>query len=360
MSTIPLRYLRSREGLTLSDYHHGRRLFGDNQNELVPKFSFLYHVYFNINPAISFKPNNNKVDTVGMLVKSVDLPKFTIQTKELRAYNQTAHIQTGIKYEPVSMKFHDDSADVVREFWYNYMTWYYGDAYNKQDEYFTNQQNRYADRKSQQFGYNPRDVNNTRFLQSIKIYSLSKGKYSEYILVNPTIETWKHGEHQAGQSDFIGHDMSVKFETVLYNSGLVTDGDVSGFGLHHYDNTDHGLYNAGYALPTAVGKSSLTDSLNPAKKPGFFGGLVNKLGRLAVNTAVSAASNKLRNTKFGNGFGGVIAESAANAAFSSAASAIGNKTNQVFPSIGKTFIQNGTSSANSTAQGFSSATHQDT
>jgi len=61
----------------LGDYQHAARLFTDNNHALAPKTKFLYHVFFDINPtAASIIPtiNAQKINEMGMLVKSADLP----------------------------------------------------------------------------------------------------------------------------------------------------------------------------------------------------------------------------------------------------------------------------------------------
>jgi hypothetical protein len=352
LSTIPGKYLTSKNGNRFGDYQHGRRVFADNQNELVPKFSFLYHVYFELNTDTKLGTDNIKTKTLGLMVKSVDLPKFTIQTKDLNAYNQHIVVQTGIKYDPITIQFHDDSADLVREFWYNYMTYYYGDAYNDKNDYHTYQKDRYQQRTSQQFGYAPRDNVNTRFLNSVKLYSMSKGYYSEYTLVNPTIDSWQHGTHQAGQNEFIGHTMRLKYETVLYDRDVVSKNyKPLGFAQEHYDNNPKGIGindNAPYAgLAAAPGYVFNRNTGLPQRSNSLLG----RLGNFALNTAIGAAQNRLARTKLGNGFAGVIARNAANAAFSGVTSAVTNKANQFFPSLGKVFTPAGTSSADVTGKG---------
>jgi len=352
LSTLPGKYLSAQTGNRFGDYAHGRRVFADNNNELVPKFSFLYHVFFDINTDTQYN-NNLKTKTLGLMVKSMDLPKFTMQTKDLHAYNQHVVVQTGIKYDAINMQFHDDSADLVREFWYNYMTYYYGDADNDINSLHTFQDNRYTQRTSQQFGY--RNRANTRFLNSVKLYSMSKGHYSEYTLVNPTIDSWQHGSHQAGQNEFIGHAMRIKYETVLYAHGeIARNSNPPGFAQEHYDNTPKGL--GPNVTPSYRGLDAapgyIVDKNTGLPRPSQSNTLLGRLGNFALNTAIGAAQNKLARTNLGNGFVGVIGRNAANAAFSGVASAVTNKSNQFFPSLGKVFTPSGSSSANVTGKGI--------
>ena len=207
-------------GSQLRDYRHGQRLFGNNNNELMPKFGYQYHVYFGINTLSTTQfgvGNNTKQTELGMLVKSVDLPKFTLQTKDLNAYNQHITVQTGIKYEPVQILFHDDSANLVRNFWQDYMKYYFGDSYNDMTTYQAHKLNRYSNRQSQRWGYNPRDAAIPQYIDYITVYSLHQQHYTEYQLINPTIDSWSHATHQAGASEFIANTMRIKYEGVIYS-----------------------------------------------------------------------------------------------------------------------------------------------
>jgi len=346
--------------LRLKDFAHGQKLFGVNQNRLSPKYSFLYHVYFEINPAASnaeqtmYKGNSDHIKEVGMLVKSVDLPKFEVEIKDFNAYNQRIPVQTGIKYNPVKIDFHDDSANIVRNFWEDYMTYYYADAYNSNDVALAMKNNRYSPaQRSSAWGFDPRAT--MPYLKSVKIYSMSMDQYSLYTLINPTITSWTHGTHVAGQNDFIGHSMSLKYEYVRYEDGAIQnlnqsnaeslDTGVLGLSKIHYDpdrseltkdnryiNSIRGLTQkekenllpstAAYAR--AAWQINLTEEAEyeaEARKYRNWGerqygaaprspaastlgsrlrASIARAGQSVINSTIIKAENRLRNTKIGN------------------------------------------------------------
>ena len=83
-----------------------------------------------------------------------------------------------------------------------------------------------------------------QYIQGIRIYSLYQQQFSEYQLVNPTITSFKHGDHaQGSEGGLLQHEMSVQFETVKYLTGSVTKNTVGGFIDLHYDNTPTPLVN---------------------------------------------------------------------------------------------------------------------
>ena len=111
---------------SLRDFSHASTAFLANGYEFIPRNKFLFHVYFNINvdiPNLSeiFKPD---LTNLGLLVKSVQLPSYTINVDTLNSYNRKKNIQTKMEYGPVTIEMHDDQADLVRTMWYNYFSYY--------------------------------------------------------------------------------------------------------------------------------------------------------------------------------------------------------------------------------------------
>ena len=344
----------------LKDFFHGERLFGANNNRLIPKYSFLYHVSFVINPfneKTMYTQTSDALKEVGMLAKSVELPKFDIETKELNAYNQRVNVQTGIKYQPVKIEFHDDSANVVRHFWEDYMTYYYNDSNNAVSTAEAMSANRYAVPISNFWGYLPRDP--VAYLVAVKIFSLSQQKYSLYTLVNPIIDAWSHGTHVAGQNEFLGHSMSLRYEYVQYESGFIQnskddESEVPGFGEIHYDKIYSTLTRSGYidgSEEFPSGKDSRLNALqryadpfedDPYKTYGalprgprtstLFSRLedrIKRAGQSVIDTSISKAQGRLRNIKIGNSTVNNILQPALQNTISQGAAGLDNA---IFPS----------------------------
>jgi hypothetical protein len=227
----------------LRDYRHAARIFTDSNFRLTPKYNFLFYVEFDFNPLIT-NISNRAAQELGMIVKSVTLPKYTIDNKTHNAYNRKNLVQNRISYDPVSITFHDDQADNVRSFWYDYYSFFFRDS-DYADVTYTGV-HKYQSRPSFDWGYSPRPTvgyNNSysnqpyQYIQSIRIYSLYQKNFSEYTLVNPLITTFKHGDHVNGEAGLMEHQMTVNFETVKYRTGYVTDNNVGGFVDLHYDTT---------------------------------------------------------------------------------------------------------------------------
>lgn len=228
----------------LRDYRHAARIFTDSNFRLSPKYGFLFYVEFDFNPLIT-EITNQSAQEIGMIVKSVSLPKFTIDTKIHNAYNRKNIVQNRINYDQVQITFHDDQSDNVRNFWYDYYSYFYRDPDYADSTYQS--PHKYQSRPSFDWGYTPRPavgynsstgVQPYQYIQAIRIYSLYQGNFSEYELVNPIITSFKHGDHSVSEgSSLLEHQMSVQFETVKYQTGYVTNNTVGGFIDLHYDNT---------------------------------------------------------------------------------------------------------------------------
>lgn len=274
-------------GDTIADRTHASKLFVDNNYARSPKYSWLYHVFFQVSEVAEYYKDTNKLTETGMLVSDVTLPSYQINTQEQNSYNRKEIIQSKITYNPVSISFHDDQSEIVRNFWYDYMNYYYRDtdmgysdrsgsitpAYHMIPKYLAGNRELFN-----KFGYTPRQTNNystAQFLHSIKIYSLHQKRFSEYTLINPIITSFSHDQHSASAQGTLTHKMDVQFTTVLYASGYVSKDTVAGFADLHYDKSPSPLTSAGGGTNSILGPGgilSAVDSITGEAGKGNYGG----------------------------------------------------------------------------------------
>lgn len=277
-------------GDNLRDYRHASKLFVADNYRLMPKYGFLFHVAFDINPNVGANnpTNPNFKDEIGMLVKSVSLPKFNIDVKKYNAYNRPNFVQTKVNYESINISFHDDSADVVRNFWFDYYNYYYRDAdystgSNGSTSAYTMEHKYKPERATTKWGYTPRNTSTGPYLNAIRIYSLHQKRFSEYILVNPIIRSFKHGEHaHDANNTTMQHDMVVEYESVLYYYGTVSKDTVNGFVNLHYDTAPSPLKLAG-ASKSIFGVGGILESggdIMEDVRNGNWGAAIFKSGRV--------------------------------------------------------------------------------
>jgi len=280
-------------------YAHATKLFVEDNYRLAPKSAHLYYVYFDVNPGalslVSSAPQ--QYIEAGMLAKRVELPKFNTNTKTLNAYNRKNIIQTHITYDPITIQFHDDAADVVLSFWNDYYSYYYRDSDYTPESYTS--PSKYQPRANQDWGFTPRSQSVAPFLNSIKIYSMHNKEFTEYILINPSITAWRHGEHNSSEGGgLMEHSMTIAFETVQYRGGVVDlENEPIGLGLH-YDN---------YLSPISSGNEPVNTYRRDFSSPDSYYN-VNYGAPLNIPSlsAVNASINNLTNRLVGGLVGGVV------------------------------------------------------
>lgn len=283
--------MATQDNVTLFDRNHAAKIFIPNNFGLMPKYGWLFHVAFDINPEIS-RVSNEDVLRMGLIVKNASLPKFTVDTKTLNAYNRVDIVQTKVKYDPVTIKFHDDNLDVMRNFWYDYYSYYYRDADWNENIYAA--ATKYSERQNQTWGYTPRQYpasssNTQQYLSAIRIYSLHNKKFAEYTLLNPIITNFQHGEHaQGGEAGTLENTMTIQFQAVKYQYGQVSEDTVTGFAHLTYDSRE-----------STMGTTNVTDRDVHDLAEGMTGlsGIMNNLknlnGAAIAGAALSAGASAL-------------------------------------------------------------------
>jgi hypothetical protein len=265
----------------LRDYTHASKTFRTNSYGYAPKFKFLFHVYFDINKdLISATQSWNEDSNFGLAVKSVELPKYQFDVATLNQYNRKRLVQTKIKYQPISIKFHDDNNNIIRNMWNVYYTYYYKDA--TQDIVKTNANKRNIYQPSIQgdedWGYigegtdGPTASNASlgmskpAFFKSIDIFGFNQHNFVQYKLVN------EHDTYAYSESGVMENSMSIDYETVKYYEGAL-DGRTPGqlvkeFGdVKHYDTRLSPIARPG-SNASILGQGGLVDAV---------GGIINDL-----------------------------------------------------------------------------------
>ena len=300
------------------DYTHAAKTFRTNGYQYSPKFKFLFHVYFDINPAVYAK-GIAQGSNFGLAVKTIDLPKYNIDTAILNQYNRKRLVQTKIKYQPITITFHDDNGNLVNDMWYNYYTYYFQDA-NKpilspsgrqtpqQLERYVgapdyNSRNLYSDSISgdEDWGFigetsNPsgttsqsnQGISKIPFFKNIQVFGFNQHNFIQYTLINPVITAFNHDTYDYSQGNgTMSNTMTIDYETVKYSEGAI-DGNnpsniVTGFGLvTTYDRTQSPIQRPG-ANSTILGQGGLVDAAG-----GFINDLSNGNILGAIRTAGTA------------------------------------------------------------------------
>lgn len=322
----------------LRDFTHASKTFRTNSYQYAPKFKFLFHVYFDINtqfisPALNWPKDAN----FGLTVKNIQLPKYSFDTQILNQYNRKRVVQTKIKYDPVSIAFHDDNGNLLRRLWYTYYTYYYKDATQtdgwdnssgvsipggptniKSD---MNRRNIYDSDigGNDDWGYIGETsksqktpvaaglgVSKVPFFRAINIYGFNQHNFVMYRLINPMIESFGHDTYDYSNGNGVmENQMTLQYETVKYYEGALDgrnpDDIVKGFGSSTtYDRTLSPIARPG-SNATILGQGGLVSAVGGVLEDienRNWSGAIQKIGASAntfknPQTIVNAAKSEV-------------------------------------------------------------------
>jgi hypothetical protein len=299
----------------LRDFTHASKTFRPNAYQYAPKFKFLFHVYFEINPsayAVGLPQNVN----FGLAVKSVKLPSYSFDTHQLNQYNRKRIVQTKIKYDAVDINFHDDNGNSIRNMWYNYYTYYYKDAskpvvsisgrqaqvegtnpnnstYNKRNIYSQSitgdtDWGYIGETSNTVNGYTEVAAGQTKipFFKNITVFGFNQHNYVAYTLVNPIITRFAHDTYNYAEANgTMENTMTLDYETVKYFQGAIDGKEpsniIAGFGINsNYDRVSSPITRPG-SQSSILGQGGLRDAA---------GGIIDDLS--GPNTNILGAIQK--------------------------------------------------------------------
>ena len=324
----------------LRDYTHASKTFRTNSYQNAPKFKFLFHTYFEVNPQ-AYGQNISTNTNFGLLVKTVKLPSFNFDVATMNQYNRKRLVQSKIKYDAVDITFHDDNGTAtntpnaggtIRNLWKAYYNYYYADgtrpqvvlpgtpgtpprqytsgAYPFTTDATYNNRNQYQPSitGNDSWGYTGEttDPSGSKipFFKQITVFGLSQHNFVAYTLINPVITKFTHDTYDYAQiNGTMEHQMSIDYETVVYNEGSLSGNSpsniVTGFGDEAtYDRTLSPIARPG-SNQTILGQGGLKDGVNGILNnltPDPVTGQVNLLGAIQ---AAGTTYNTFKNANIG-------------------------------------------------------------
>lgn len=312
-----------------ANWRHATRLFVDDTFRLAPRHRFAFYVNFEIdNHALNAAAFTNKIaqQEVGMLVKSADMPKVTFDTVTKNQYNRKKTVYTGYNYDPVTIKLHDDADGVTNAMWAQYYGYYIADRHTataspaygetKYDPHLMPMQN---------YRYGLDNNITVPFFKSVTIYSMSRGRFLGYTLVNPRIKYWAHGTLDYSAGDHLESTMQLEYESVIYTGGTVSEGTPKGFATLHYDLLPSPLSIEGGGTSTLGGPGGLLAGMET-----IFGNVADGSAFGSIGGFVGTAATAYN--MFNNAKGMNLGKTAIQAGMQIAGTSIVNNMNTSFPS----------------------------
>jgi hypothetical protein len=264
MTILRDNFVDSTGNVVFTGFQHAKQLYLSDNYKNVPKMAYMYFVKFNVNANIkNLITNSWDPRFTALLANKITLPKFKISTEVLNQYNRKTNVQTKLNYEPVTVEFHDDRGGATNGFWENYYKYYYADSRYGERRSKIRLSTAYSDTKYGTYDYSygletaidSSGSGQPYFLDSIDIFLLhrsgspTQNDFTKITLVNPLISTWEHDQlSQSEGTKTMINKMSVVYEDVVYESGVIET------------NEDGGFASAGQQEATLFGDNSVYDN----------------------------------------------------------------------------------------------------
>lgn len=219
-----------------------------------PKFLFGAKFYRKISTnGLSIVDGSDIGNTkTAFMLKYLDRPKISFDVEELNQYNKKRLVHTGVKYQPLTVRFYDSVDDRALELFKDYFEYYFGDGRKITSLEWT------RDIYNQEFldsgtgwGFNPEPYKVgglANFFSKIEIYHFFGGLYNIMTVVNPKIETFDHDSNDYTDGT-TGSEimMQIKFEGIVYSKKLqpITEAMAEEFGFDYAKSDYLKLDNAG-------------------------------------------------------------------------------------------------------------------
>lgn len=165
-----------------------------------------------------------------LAVKRMDRPTFTPQTTVLTQYNKKRIINTGIRYDPVSVEFHDTADSMANYLWYEYATHHFGD-FRKTNE-FDWGYDQTGDLRDSGGGFGmampvggadaPGALEAGNFFSKVECYQFYGAHYVQYDLVNPKITKFDPDDFDY-EANAASHSikMTLDYEAVIMHNAYL-------------------------------------------------------------------------------------------------------------------------------------------
>ena len=197
----------------------------------VPRPKFLFVVRFIRNVG---EGGQAWSDGLSIAVKRIDRPNVSPVIQEMNQYNKKRLIQTGIKYGPINIDFHDTTDSVVHSMWNEYSAYHFGDQRHTTDADWSydivSGPNGFLN-SGEGFGFTLPDAPNEAsalsssfFFSKIEVYQLFGGKFVQFDLIHPKITSFNPDEMDYETPNSNSIRMTLEFETIItHNKAIPQD-----------------------------------------------------------------------------------------------------------------------------------------
>jgi len=249
----------------------------------------MFYANFVVSPeALSMFSNlfsiSNWQGGVSFKIRTVDKPNVDLQQRELNQYNRKRYAYTKTEYKPVTLSIYDTVDNSPLTMWVEYFNYYFGDARAKSAMTMGTSPVDPTFDDSTGWGLRPL-VNQTNFFTQLNVYSLFNREYALVTYLNPKIASVDWGNHDTSSSDMEDFRMTLNYETLQYDTGVITPELASQFGFDASPYIEPDYTPA--PIPTSSGPGALTGTIY---QPSNFADRPSIVSPIASVTSVSGVS----------------------------------------------------------------------
>ena len=178
---------------------------GNQVQSLLPRHKFNYQVTFT-----HLDSTGGYTSTLFETATSVQMPSVAFRTNTLNAYNRRVTIQTGVDYQPISIRLLEDRDGRLEDFIRKYSLHYYNEGFTVKA----------TDKNLNSFEF-PGDISSNRgyklpfdkhFFEKIEIFRQDIADEHNVVTVyEPFIGSVDHDQLEYSNSDFVQYNLSLQY-----------------------------------------------------------------------------------------------------------------------------------------------------
>lgn len=205
------------------------RRFGLGNDEwLRPKPKTFFHAEFILNSGSNTLVDQDTMNRMKLMVRTIDRPQFNVETETLNQYNRPRVIHSKIKYQSVRVIYYDDVKNTALKVFNEYRKFYYGDFQNKDHvnswtydqvagpfEALPSQQNWGLSNN------NNLDGENSYFFKNLILIEFYNDQYTVFNLIHPKITSFEMDPRDISEEAISETTITVEYEGVTHQHPLI-------------------------------------------------------------------------------------------------------------------------------------------
>jgi len=203
----------------------------------LPRFKNQFFVGFAYSDLTGSSANIKENIELTYKVRTIDAPRFEIDTETLNQYNKSRILPMKINYQPINIVFWDDRSNLIKDFWDKNYKFYFKDSIGKSDlNYVQTVSDKIVDQKLgvsggtepgyNHFGYNMIGKFERKNLYAyLSLYLTAGGNFLRTDIVNPFLQSMQNDNFSQDSSGELAQITTTwGYESIVYyDAGRIED-----------------------------------------------------------------------------------------------------------------------------------------